>query len=141
MIAMMGTTSYMPACIQIAKSLGATLSGYVLAAPLAGMMILSTVSGVWASKMDRIKWMPATGALIAAASCLAISLLDADLRLPCGYPCRSGSVRLGDSRAKARRNQRRIGPLRDRQINKGTEARPDEHTSVPSYAHRDVKRQ
>lgn len=81
MIAMMGTTSYMPTCIQITKSLGATLSGYVLIALLAGMMILSSVSGVWASKMDRIKWMPAAGSLIAAASCLAISLLDADSSL------------------------------------------------------------
>lgn len=81
MVAMMGTTNYMPTCIQITKSLGATLSGYVLIALLAGMMILSTVSGVWASKMNRIKWMPATGALIAAASCLAISLLDADSSL------------------------------------------------------------
>ena len=81
MVAMMGTTSYMPTCIQITKSLGATLSGYVLIALLAGMMILSTLSGVWASKMDRIKWMPVTGALIAAASCLAISTLDVDSSL------------------------------------------------------------
>ena len=70
-VAMMGTTSYMPTCVQITKSLGATLSRYVLVALLAGMMVLSTVSGVWASKMDRIKWMPATGALIAAALVVA----------------------------------------------------------------------
>ena len=75
MIVMMGATSYVPTYIQITRGLGATLSGYLMLALLAGMILMSALSGVWATRMDRIKWMPTVGSLIAAAGCLGFSSL------------------------------------------------------------------
>jgi len=78
MVGMMGVVSYMPTYIQITRGQNATISGYLMLPMMVGIMITATLSGVFASKFDRIKWMPIASALLAAAACYMLSTLTTD---------------------------------------------------------------
>ncbi len=76
MVGMMGTLTYMPTYIQITRGHNATVSGYLMVPMMLGMMVMSTIAGNIASRRDRIKWLPLTGCLVAAAACALLATLE-----------------------------------------------------------------
>ena len=77
-VGMMGVVNYLPTYIQITRGYDATISAYLMVPMLLGVMGASSVAGVLASRLARIKWIPITGLAMATAGCAALSTLTVD---------------------------------------------------------------
>lgn len=76
-VGMMGVVNYMPTYIQITKGFNATVSAYLMVPMLLSMMVFSTVSGVLAGKLARIKWMLVCSMAFAGLGCALLSTMTA----------------------------------------------------------------
>lgn len=74
---MMGAVNYLPTYIQITKGFNATISAYLMVPMMLAVMACSTLSGVLASKKNRIKGIPLCGMVLATVGCAALSTLAA----------------------------------------------------------------
>lgn len=81
MVAMSGVISYLPTYFQIVDGLEATLAGYMMLPLMVGMMATSTASGLIASRVRSVKWMPLLSCAIAAASLAALASITVDTTL------------------------------------------------------------
>lgn len=73
----MGAVNYLPTYIQITKGFNATISAYLMVPMMLAVMACSTLSGVLASKKNRIKGIPLCGMVLATVGCAALSTLAA----------------------------------------------------------------
>ncbi|MEK6975930.1 MAG: MDR family MFS transporter [Candidatus Thermoplasmatota archaeon] len=76
--AMFGGFVFLPTYLQISTGTSATRSGFLLLPMIAGLMPMSTLSGILISKTGRYKWWPLVGLPVASAGMLMLSQLSAD---------------------------------------------------------------
>lgn len=81
MVGMAGVVSYMPTYFQIVNGLEATAAGYMMVPLMAGMMLMSTVSGFVAGKAKSVKWMPVLSCAIASIALALLSCICVDTPL------------------------------------------------------------
>lgn len=81
MMAMMGTTSYLPTYFQIVHDLNATAAGYLMLPLMVGMTVATTASGFLAEKITRVKVLPLISCAVAAVVFAVLSTISANTPL------------------------------------------------------------
>jgi EmrB/QacA subfamily drug resistance transporter len=74
-IGMFGTLAYLPTYLQIVNNTGATSSGLLLLPLMAGLILMSVISGQIVSRTGNYKWMPILGFAITGVSVYLFSTM------------------------------------------------------------------